>query len=671
MNLLQMSFSGAVMILAVIVIRTLAINLLPKRTFLILWGIVVLRLLIPFSIPYELSVYSLISNRATAADPTKDVVVILPIEIKEQMAVMSGNISNTASPISVWKIIWIAGVLICALVFAILYLKCRKEFQTSMPIDNDFVKSWLNTHRLKRSIYILQSSRFSAPLTYGVFRPVILMPTSTEWENTNSLRYVLEHEYVHIRRFDSITKLLLIAVLCVHWFNPLVWVMYILFNRDIELACDESVVRQFGETSKKDYSLMLISMEAKKSGLLPFCNNFSKNAIEERITAIMKFKKTTIFSLALACFIVLGAATVFATSAQADNATSSLEEQDRLLNAESNVDDVTLMSYVNPDDGRTYYSWDNGQTFEPLTDEEYEQRFPTFDVEWWTYDEYKAWLENEKAQLQEMVGEKAWTVGRGEFVWTQEMVDEAIAMYETILQEIKEGKMYSKSVAGDDNTVIAFATSAVASTDNREIAFTGNNANSEIYDIYEPFGLTVDVGKLYYNGKLIRCFDDQIPMENFSVRAIGYYEKSGVIDVRAIRKNGNNTSELIGLEVLPQVEFQNRVIVDPAESISKAATGMFDIYAEYGLRYDESQNALFYDGKRVRLFWDSRSAYSQPVDSENSFINNVSNWDVDGIIDLYTVRDYEQTDENGYGKLNNLRIATQEEFDSNTKKLCE
>lgn len=91
-----------------------------------------------------------------------------------------------------------------------------------------------------------------------------------------------------IYRYDTVTKLIVTLALCIHWFNPFVWVMYILFNRDIELACDESVIRQFGEKSKSAYSLMLINMEATKSGLLPFCNNFSKNAIEERITAVMK-----------------------------------------------------------------------------------------------------------------------------------------------------------------------------------------------------------------------------------------------------------------------------------------------------------------------------------------------------------------------------------------------
>ena len=120
---------------------------------------------------------------------------------------------------------------------------------------------------------------------------------------------------MHIYRFDTITKLIATYALCIHWFNPLVWVMYILFNRDIELACDESVIRQFGDKSKSAYSLMLISMEAKKSGLSPLCNNFSKNAIEERITAIMNTKRTTIITLLSACLIVLVTVSLFATSA--------------------------------------------------------------------------------------------------------------------------------------------------------------------------------------------------------------------------------------------------------------------------------------------------------------------------------------------------------------------
>ena len=317
MSLLQMSFTGGILILAVIVIRALAINMLPKKAFNALWWISVVRLMIPFSIPSAFSVYSLMGSHAPGNG--SQAIRVLPIGASGQAASMPDSITNA---VSTWTVVWAAGVLVCAVLFSLAYWKCRKEFQTSIPVGNDFTENWLSVHQQGRRISIRQSGRFSAPLTYGVLHPVILMPTSTKWENTDSLAYVLAHEYVHIRRFDSIRKLVLIVVLCVHWFNPLVWVMYILANRDIELSCDEAVVRFFGENTKAAYARALISMEETRSGLTPLCNNFSKNAIEERITAIMKIKKTTVFSLVLAGFIVAGIATAFATSANAQQAES-------------------------------------------------------------------------------------------------------------------------------------------------------------------------------------------------------------------------------------------------------------------------------------------------------------------------------------------------------------
>ena len=317
MSLLQMSFTGGILILAVIVIRALAINMLPKKAFHALWWISVVRLMIPFSIPSAFSVYSLMGSHAPGNG--SQAIRVLPIGASGQAASMPDSITNA---VSTWTVVWAAGVLVCAVFFSLAYWKCWKEFQTSLPVGNDFTENWLSVHQQGRRISIRQSGRFSAPLTYGVLHPVILMPTSTKWENTDSLAYVLAHEYVHIRRFDSIRKLVLIVVLCVHWFNPLVWVMYILANRDIELSCDEAVVRFFGENTKAAYARALISMEETRSGLTPLCSSFSKNAIEERITAIMKIKKTTVFSLVLAGFIVVGTATAFATSANAQQAES-------------------------------------------------------------------------------------------------------------------------------------------------------------------------------------------------------------------------------------------------------------------------------------------------------------------------------------------------------------
>ena len=317
MSLLQMSIFGAIMILAVIVIRALAINRLPKKTFIVLWGIVLLRLLVPFSFPSTFSAYSIINNHIPATQGVAELrnanaFPVMPVQLPTTGGVLQ---EQTAVSLSPYAIVWGIGLIACALFFAIAYFKCRREFRESLPIKNDFLTQWFSEHKLSRPVEIRQSSRISAPLTYGIFKPIILMPKNTKWEDTKQIEYILAQEFVHIRRFDAATKLLLTAALCIHWFNPLVWAMYILSNRDIELSCDETVIHSFGETTKSTYALTLISMEEKKSSLTPLCNNFSKNAIEERITAIMKLKKTSIVATLVAFSLIIGVTTAFATSA--------------------------------------------------------------------------------------------------------------------------------------------------------------------------------------------------------------------------------------------------------------------------------------------------------------------------------------------------------------------
>ena len=342
MSLLQMSFSGAVFITAVVMIRAAAINKLPKKTFLVLWELVMVRLLIPFSIPSVFSVYTLVTHGLSSA-ALPEVTTDYNMPVVEGVFAATGGMeqppADILSSVSLWFIVWCAGMIPAALFFVISYLRCLMEFRTALPVRSHYVEKWLEQQTLKRPVLVRQSDRISTPLTYGIFRPVILMPKKTDWKNEKQLQYILTHEYVHIYRYDTVTKLLAACALCVHWFNPFVWVMYRLFNRDIELACDESVIRQFGEKSKSAYSLMLVNMEAAKSGLLPFCNNFSKNAVEERITAIMKMKKTSLFAICIAAMLIVGVTTTFATSAAGSDRESNTvqgtdfsdEEFDKLL----------------------------------------------------------------------------------------------------------------------------------------------------------------------------------------------------------------------------------------------------------------------------------------------------------------------------------------------------
>lgn len=326
MSLLQMSIAGAVMILAIVVIRALAIKRLPKKTFLALWGVALLRLFVPFSLPSVVSIYSLMGWKRTSAGITENGTGggfaghFLGNEVTR-----TTQVPALSSEISIWKIIWIAGMLVCALVFITAYIRCFREFQMSLPVDNDMSQSWLKEHKLRRTISIRQSDRISSPLTFGILHPVILMPKKTDWENEDELKYVLEHEFVHIKRFDILSKLALIAAVCLHWFNPFVWIMYVLANRDIELCCDETVVYRFGRETRASYARVLISMEETKSGFVPLCSHFSKNAVEERITAIMKTKKTTIISLVVALVLVVGIVVIFATSAQKEASGDKVE----------------------------------------------------------------------------------------------------------------------------------------------------------------------------------------------------------------------------------------------------------------------------------------------------------------------------------------------------------
>lgn len=375
MDLLSMSFSASIIIVVIIVLRTLLINKLPKRILLILWSIALLRLLVPFSFPSSTSVYFLISQNSSIMDKIAGTSIanFLPFDFqlqsdanredKQKGQGTNENANNTFASteqnktqdssiesqkiqepeseariikegksnreyqentdtllpkrkgVSIWAMVWIIGMSVCIIIFLVTYILCYRQFRTSLPVENAIIKKWRDSHQIRRTISIRQSDCISAPLSYGFFRPSILMPKTTEWDNSRQLHYILEHEFVHIRRLDTVTKLFFAAAVCIHWFNPIIWIMYIFAGRDIEISCDEAVVRHFGEASKSAYALTLINMEERKSSLMPLGNHFSKNAAEERITAIMKLQKPSALADILAAALVISVASVFATSA--------------------------------------------------------------------------------------------------------------------------------------------------------------------------------------------------------------------------------------------------------------------------------------------------------------------------------------------------------------------
>ena len=575
MSLLQMSFLGTVIILLIVVLRAVLINRLPKKTFLILWWIALIRLLVPFSIKSVTSIYSLLQSIYSDINPVRTAQTTTFLPIHGNMPEIANGLSEAmvqrTESISILSVIWLAGLLLCFGFFAVSYIKCYREFRFSLPVENDILEAWKEKHPLKRSLSIRQTETIAAPLSYGVIRPVILMPKNTEWKNIYQLRYVLEHEYVHIRRLDMLTKLIMIAAVCIHWFNPLVWVMYILFNRDLELSCDETVVRRFGMDIKSVYATALISMEEKKSGLTPLCNSFSKNAIEERIRAIMKIKKTSKFAVIISAVLVICVTGGFATSA------SSLEKKTET--AQENGETTVALNEVNIRE---------------------DESLSSSDVEWWTAEEYAKWLDEEKEVLQSMIGEKAYTGGDGWFVWTQEKVDETIALYEDNLQKIKDGMKLSKS--SDDAVGITMAYSpenieyakqeAETVTENKDS--NENVFSEEQLSEYAKAGITYqkETGFLMYDGKTIGYFRDEFKPGTYTISS----KRGGTLRVEVQRENYGTITDVKAVPLSDDFWSEPAALVE--SSGGEAVTA------------DEMKGSVFEEGGSENIAADDMGEYS-------------------------------------------------------------
>lgn len=305
MTLFQMSLIASPLILVIILARQLFLYQLPKRTFKILWMLVIVRLFFPHTLPSRFSIFNLfpmlnrpqliISYSADAALPSLSTKTFFPF---------------TITP---WNILWLIGCLTVAFFFLQTHIKNRMKFIDSDKIEHPNLTLWFQANRIRRPMRIRFSNSISSPLAYGVFMPVILLPKDTNLENELQLHFILTHEYIHLCRFDALIKAALAITLCIHWFNPLIWIMFILATRDIELTCDEGVLRTLGYTKREAYAYLLINMSASQASSTSIINHFSDNALEERVFAIMKMKKKKVAPILLGLLLCIGIFTVFAT----------------------------------------------------------------------------------------------------------------------------------------------------------------------------------------------------------------------------------------------------------------------------------------------------------------------------------------------------------------------
>lgn len=321
MHILQMSFQAGLLILAIIIIRRVALNKLPKTMFLALWGVALLRLLVPFSFSSPFSIYSVISSAIGSSPSSAPALVGAVISPGAEPARAAASAEHAAAfSVSPIAVVWLAGMLALLVFFAVWYIRSYRTLRCSIPVQgNPLVDKWAAEHKRLRPLAVLQSDRVTTPLATGLIRPRIILPKTVDMSDTRLLQYVLTHEYFHIRRWDMLWKLLLLCAVCVHWFNPLVWVMLLLSNRDLEITCDEMVLRHFGADTKSAYAYSLIRMAERRSNFSPLYSDFSRNTAKERITAIMKYKKSSIISIIAAVILTAGITTAFAATAPNDN----------------------------------------------------------------------------------------------------------------------------------------------------------------------------------------------------------------------------------------------------------------------------------------------------------------------------------------------------------------
>ncbi|BDF35212.1 hypothetical protein CE91St62_32740 [Lachnospiraceae bacterium] len=300
MTVFSIQLRATLLILLIVVLRSLFLYKLPKKVFLGLWALALLRLFIPytgnlslgFSIPSIEQIWLAlfpITNRTPGAQT---------IETKNVSAVFT---TYSVPTFLIW--IWFAGCLALAVWFIISHLRGKRIFRFAYPAESETVTRWMNANRIRRKVRVLVCPELSSALTYGVFRPVILLPTTMDWNDTDNLSYVLSHELEHIRHFDVLWKWISAIALSLSWYNPMVWAMHILLGRDLELHCDECVLKKQGITkkSKTEYALALLSLAEEKGTTFSMLSHFGKSATEERILSIMhsRYAPAMLIGLAL------------------------------------------------------------------------------------------------------------------------------------------------------------------------------------------------------------------------------------------------------------------------------------------------------------------------------------------------------------------------------------
>lgn len=304
LKLFNVSISASWLVLAVVLFR-LVFRKAPKAITVFLWALVAVRLICPVSLESSLS---LIPNAETipteilAVDPHKGVnsATFEVIENPVYTDFIDSEVTVDSIDSFQWDVVyltcgWLFGMGIMVLYSIISYLRIYLKIRQSVPLrENIFICDDINT-----------------PFIFGVVRPRIYLPSSM---NEEDMSYVIAHEKAHLKRKDYLWKPLGFLLLTVYWFNPVLWLAYVLLCRDIELACDEKVIKEMGTDIKKPYSMALINCSVPRRMISACPVAFGEVGVKKRIKAVLNYKKPAFWVIAAAVIASIAVAVCFMTN---------------------------------------------------------------------------------------------------------------------------------------------------------------------------------------------------------------------------------------------------------------------------------------------------------------------------------------------------------------------
>ena len=300
-NLFNMSLTASVAIALVILLRLL-LKKAPKVISYALWGVVLFRLLCPVSIGSSFSLYNLFDAPTEESGTMISVIEYVPTDIvhTEYPSVVLpvpgvSDVINEAlpqgqeqlaadpleAPMSIATYIWMTGVLVMVIYSIVSYIRLRRKLSVVVPLrDNIFI-----------------ADDIKSPFVVGLFRPKIYLPCNL---GAKEQEYIILHEQRHIKRLDHIAKASAFLALAIHWFNPLVWVAFILASKDMEMSCDEAVIRKAGSDVRADYSASLLTLATGRRIIAGTPLAFGEGDTKGRINNLSKWKKPAVWVVLLA-----------------------------------------------------------------------------------------------------------------------------------------------------------------------------------------------------------------------------------------------------------------------------------------------------------------------------------------------------------------------------------